>query len=74
MSGQGFFIIHDLLRGSCRNDLSSVFPCARTDIDKIVRCHHRIFIMLDDDEGVSDIPHILEGIDEAVIIALMKSD
>ena len=46
----------------------------RADVNDIVRCPHRIFIMLDDDQRIAQITHIFQRIDQTVIIPLMQTD
>src|SRR6185437_16702946 len=45
-----------------------------TDVDEIVGCQHDIFVVLDDEHAVADVPQILECLDQAMVIALMEAD
>lgn len=68
------FDLHDFLCCSLSNNLSPVFAGARSNIDDLVSCKHRIFIMFDNKEGVSQITKMLEGGKKFVIIPLVKAD
>ena len=48
--------------------------CAGTDVDDMVGGIHRILVMLDDDERVAEIAEMLQRRQEAIVVALMKSD
>ena len=48
--------------------------CAGADVDDMVGGIHRILVMLDDDERVAEIAEMLQRRQEAVVVALMKSD
>ena len=47
---------------------------ARADIDDVIRGPHGILVMLDDDQGVPQVAHLLQGLDEFVVVALVKAD
>ena len=49
-------------------------PGRRTDINEIIGGEYRIFVMLNDNDGIADIAQILERFDEPVVVALMESD
>ena len=44
------------------------------DIDDIIRSQHRIFIVFHNDDGIADIPEMMEGFDELGVIPLMEAD
>ena len=46
----------------------------RTNIDDMVRCIHRILIMLDHNKRIAKIPQMLECGQQAVVIALMQAN
>ena len=68
------FDLHDFLCRSLSNNPSSVFTGARSNIDDLVSCKHRIFIMFDNKESVPQITKMLECGKEFVIIPLVKAD
>ncbi|MNI93003.1 hypothetical protein D3C73_1508860 [compost metagenome] len=47
---------------------------ARSDINNIVCCQHRVFIVLYHDQRVAEIPHLPKGRDQTIIIPLMQAD
>ena len=50
LAGDGIFNRHDFFRGAVGDDLTAMDAGARPDIDDPVSGHHRLFIMLDDDQ------------------------
>ena len=46
----------------------------RPDIDDPVGFHHRFLVMLDDDQRVAQIAHILQRLDQSRVITLMQPD
>ena len=46
----------------------------RTDIHDIVGSKHHILIVLNNDYCIADVTQLFQGIDETIVITLMKSD
>ncbi|MNP85590.1 hypothetical protein D3C76_1853900 [compost metagenome] len=47
---------------------------SRSDIDNIVGCHHGVLVVLDNDKGITDVPHMRKRRNQAVVIPLMQPD
>ena len=73
-AGDGFRYLHDLLRGTAGNDLSSVGAGTRADIHDIVSRQHGILVVLHDDQCVAEIPQTFQRIQQFVIVSLVQSD
>ena len=56
------------------HDLAAVLSRERPDIDDPVRGANRVLVVLDDDEGVAEIPQPLQGIQEFAIVSLVEAD
>ena len=46
----------------------------RADVDDVVRGADRVFVMLDDDQGVADVAQPEQRLDQAVVVALVQAD
>jgi len=66
-----FGVEHDLIERADREDPPALRACTRPDIDDHVRFAHRIFIVLDDDEGVAEIPQRLERREQPIVVPLV---
>ena len=47
---------------------------AGAEVHKVIRCPHRVFIMLDNNNGVSNISQVLQRLQQPVVISRMQSD
>ena len=56
------------------DDPAARLPRARSDVDDPVRGLHGLLVVLDDDEGVAEVPKALQGRDELAVIALVQAD
>ena len=65
---------HDIGRRSCRNHVSAVNARTGAHIDHVVGSANRILIVLDDDNGIADIAQALKCLDQAFVVALMKTN
>ena len=54
--------------------MSAVNTRTGPHINYVVGSANRIFVVLDDDNGVADIAQTLKRLDQALVIALMKAD
>src|SRR5215212_10461872 len=64
----------DVIDAAGRDDLTPVHPCARTDVDDVIRGTYGLLIVLDDDERVPEIPQLLERGQEAPVVPLVQPD
>lgn len=61
--------------GRSRGDhVSAVNARTGTHIDHVVGSANSVFVVLDDDNGITDIAQALERLDQALVIALVKAD
>ena len=51
-----------------------MLPGGRTDVDDPVGVRDGVFVVLDDDQRVAEIPQPREGFDESPVVALMQTD
>ena len=56
------------------HDVPAVLPRARPDVDDVVRRADRLLVVLDDDDGVPQIPQPLQRRDQALVVALVQAD
>ena len=56
------------------NDLPTVLPCPRADVDAVVRRKDCLLIVLHHDHGVAEIPKALKRRDQTAIVTLMKAN
>ena len=54
--------------------MTAVLPSSRTEIHDIVRRANRLFVVLDHDDGVAEIPELLERREQPRVVALMQTD
>ena len=57
-----------------RHHLPAMHAGRRADIDNIVGCEDGVLVVLDDDDGIADIPQMLQRLQKACIVALMQAD
>ena len=72
--GDGGGIAHYLFRGSGGHDGASVHPCAGAYVDDIVCLPHGIFVVLHYEEGVAQVPQLLQGLEKLVVVPLVQAD
>ena len=67
-------IVSDIFSSSAGYDLTAVGSGSRTNVHDIVCSSHGIFIVLNNDKGITKISEVLKCIKELVIVPLMKTD
>src|SRR5690348_7966224 len=65
---------NDVLHRADGDHLAAVLARARPEIDDVIGRAHRLLVVLDDDDGISEIAQLLEGGDEPRVVALMQAD
>src|SRR5450830_434154 len=65
---------HYLGRRTLGDDMSTMHAGTRADIDHIIRQANRVFIVLDHNHRVADIPQVLQRAQETIIVALVQAD
>src|SRR5699024_4594336 len=66
--------IRDALRITGVDDVAAVFASIRADIDQPVRRANRVLVVLDDDQGVTQVAEILQGRDQPGVIPLVQTN
>ena len=56
------------------HDVAAVLAGARTDVDDPVGVRDGVLVVLDDDQGVPEIPQPSEGFDQPAVVTLMQAD
>ena len=65
---------HDLLGRALGDDVAAQAAGAGAEVEDIVGVADGVFIVLDDEDGVAEVAELFEGLDEAVVVALMQAD
>ena len=65
---------HDLRRRALGDDVAAQAACAGAEIEHIVGVANGFFVVLDDQDGVAEVAESFEGLDQAVVIALVEAD
>ena len=64
----------DVLGRALRDDLPAVLARARTHVDDVVGGVDRVLVVLDDDDAVAEVAQVLQRLEQAVVVALVKPD
>jgi 5-formaminoimidazole-4-carboxamide-1-beta-D-ribofuranosyl 5'-monophosphate synthetase len=59
---------------SLKHDLPAMDTRSWSDIDDMIRLTHDLFIVLDDDNGISEIDELSEVVNEETTVPRMQSD
>ncbi|BAC18316.1 conserved hypothetical protein [Corynebacterium efficiens YS-314] len=73
-TGDGVLTLEDALRLTLIDHLATVFTGAGADVDEVVGAPDGVLIMLDHDEGVSDITEVFQGPDQLLVVTLVQAD
>ncbi len=63
-----------LLRGAGGHQSAALGARAWSQIDEIVGRAHRLFIVLDHNDGVAQVSQLLQRVEQAAIVALVQPD
>ena len=74
LSGDRGWNLFNLCWGACRNDAPAMDAGARTDIEHVIRRRNRVFIVFDDNQGVTKIAQAFERTNQPIIVTLMQTD
>ncbi len=74
LSRYGLGITYDVARGTGRHDGTSVLSGAGPHVDDVVGCTNHLLVVLNHDEGVSEVSEALQRPDEPQIVALVETD
>src|SRR3954453_22111575 len=67
-------IVQQLFNSSGMHQSATVLTRARPDVNRPIRCLDRFLVVLDNDQGVSQIPKPQQGLDEPAVVALVQPD
>ena len=56
------------------HDLAPLDPRPRPEIDEVIGCAHRVFVVLDDDDSVPQPGQPAEGQEQPIVVARMQAD
>ena len=73
-AGEARRVVHDVGWRALGDDAAAVDAGARADVDDVVGVHDRVLVVFDDDDGVANVAQVLEGVEQAVVVALMQPD
>ena len=65
---------HDLFRRAFGDDIAAQAACAGAEIENVVGVADGVFVVLDDQHGVAEVAQFFEGLDQAVVVALVQAD
>ena len=65
---------HDLSRRALGDDAAAQPACAGTEVEDVVGAADGLFVVLDHEDGVAQVAQLLEGLNEPVVVALVKAD
>ncbi|OIQ69704.1 hypothetical protein GALL_486910 [mine drainage metagenome] len=74
LAGQRCRVGFDLLECALRHDAPTVHPRARPQIDDVVGGTHHVFVMFNHQHAVANVPQMLEGVNQAVVVALVQAN
>src|ERR1700686_2068513 len=66
--------LYDVAVGARGDDSSAIFSSARAEVENAVGGAHDVGIVLDDEDGVSQIAQVMQDLDEPVRIAAVQAD
>uniref|UniRef100_A0A0N5A4D5 PE-PGRS family protein n=1 Tax=Parastrongyloides trichosuri TaxID=131310 RepID=A0A0N5A4D5_PARTI len=74
LAGQGVGVGHHLGRRALGADRAAVNAGGRTHVDDVVGRHDRLFVVLDHQHRVAEVAQALQGVQQAVVVALVQAD
>src|ERR671932_2018977 len=72
--GHGVLLSLDIRDAALSHDLTAVHPRSRTHVHDVVSRTDRLFVMLDDYEGIAQIPQLRQRRQEPSVVPLMQPD
>ena len=73
-SGERVRHLYDLVVGARADDFSSIFSGSRAEVENVVGGAHDVGIVLDDEDGVSQVAQVMQDLDEPVRVAAVQTD
>ncbi|MPM10218.1 hypothetical protein SDC9_56546 [bioreactor metagenome] len=74
VAGDGTGRVHDVFRRAGGNHLAPVYARARADIHDVIGSEHSVFVVFYHQKGVSQVPQVLHGGKQQVVVPLMEAD
>ena len=74
LAGEGGGVVHDLLGGAVGDEVAAVFAGSGAEVEDVVGFADGVFVVLDDEDGVAEVAEVFEGVDEALVVALVEAD
>ena len=74
LSGQGFFVFDDLGRVPFDHHFTTTNARPWSKVDQVVRRPHRVFIVFNYHNRVTQVTQVLKGIDQAVVVTGMQTN
>jgi hypothetical protein len=74
LCGQAASALDYLVHGPGGDDISTANAGSWPEIDQVIRGPHRLFIMLDDNDGIAHVAEPLKRPEQPAIVSRMKSD
>jgi hypothetical protein len=65
---------HHVLDIAVCDDFAAAFSRARAHVNDVISAPHRLLVVFDDDEGVSEVAKSLQRVEQFVVIALVQPD
>ena len=65
---------HDVLGRALGDDVAAVDASARTDVDDVVGGEDRVFVVLDDDDGVAEVAQAAQRLEQPRVVALVEAN
>ena len=74
LTGNGGLAFEEFVNSTGEYHLTAVNACSRTDVYNVVSGKDSIVIMLDNDEGISNVTQALQGSYQLIVVTLMQTD
>ena len=65
---------HHFCRSALGDNMPTVHTRARADVDHVVRKTNGIFIVLNHDHRITDVPKVLQRTQQAIVVPLMQAN
>ena len=74
LPGHRLGMLHQLSQSSTCHDLSAVNTRARAKINDVIGAAHRVFVVLDNHDGISSRAKFLEHVEQLLIVPRVQAD
>ena len=73
-AGEGVFGRQQVGQAALSHDVAAMHAGPRTDVHQVVCGANGVFVVLHHDQGVAQIPQLQQGVEQAVVVALVQAD